>query len=125
MPGLWVAWRRGRLARRKGSPYLTDKLGTKFSTNRSLVSTRSNFGRRLILSELYLLGSFFLDIAQPRLLPADGPEDDAVIDAALFERLKDQLQCQICAGVYAKPQNVRTCLHKFCEECIDRYNKQM
>ena len=73
----------------------------------------------------FIAGSFFLEIAEPRVLGEDSNEGDQVVDAELFERLKDLIQCQICASIYRQPQCVRTCLHKFCEECIERYNKQM
>lgn len=60
-------------------------------------------------------------VAKPRFLTEP---DDSEITPELFHAIKDAtLLCQICATVYDKPHNVRACLHKFCEGCIDHYNR--
>lgn len=41
----------------------------------------------------------------------------------LFDKLKEGLLCPVCADIYKNPLNVRQCLHKFCLNCIEDYNR--
>jgi len=61
-------------------------------------------------------------VCQPRLLEE---EDDDEIDLALFTQLKDSLVCPVCFDILKDPLNVKMCLHKFCCNCIESYNRMM
>jgi hypothetical protein len=80
--------------------------------------------RKITISYASCADLNFLDIvAGPRKLEKP---DDTLISPDLFESIKDQtLLCQICATVYDDPHNVRQCLHKFCQGCIEHYNRYM
>ena len=41
----------------------------------------------------------------------------------VFETLKEGLLCSVCAEIYKDPFNVKNCLHKFCANCIEDYNR--
>lgn len=49
--------------------------------------------------------------------------ENNMIDVETFEKLKETLLCSVCADVYKDPMNVRQCLHKFCSQCIEDYNR--
>ena len=49
--------------------------------------------------------------------------ESQVITATYFDELKEGLLCSVCADVYMNPLNVRSCLHKFCSNCIEDYNR--
>lgn len=46
-----------------------------------------------------------------------------MLDPSSFERLKEYILCPVCYEVFIEPKNVRLCLHKFCQDCIENYNR--
>ena len=65
---------------------------------------------------------------KPRLMvESEDPECEASqeIDIELFRQIKEVLLCPVCFDVYKLPVNVRSCLHKYCANCIDLYNRKI
>lgn len=54
-----------------------------------------------------------------------GGDDDDYIDIELFNKIKEVLQCPVCFDIFKHPVNVKPCLHKFCTECIEVYNRKI
>eukprot|EP00347_Sterkiella_histriomuscorum_P017994 403347191 len=55
---------------------------------------------------------------------SDEDEEDH-INLELFNLIKDTLQCPVCFDIYQSPVIVKPCLHKFCNNCIDAYNRKI
>ena len=61
---------------------------------------------------------------KPRIL-VEGDGEGDYIDLALFQKIKEAaLLCPVCFDVFKHPVNVRQCLHKFCAQCIEDYNRK-
>jgi hypothetical protein len=60
---------------------------------------------------------------KPRLLEKGSTNESEYITMDLFDKLKEGLLCPVCAEIYKNPLNVRQCLHKFCLNCIEDYNR--
>ena len=37
--------------------------------------------------------------------------------------IKEVLSCCICMQIYESPVNIKSCLHKFCKYCIEKYTR--
>lgn len=57
-------------------------------------------------------------VCEPRTLEK---QDDEVVSADLFEKIKDTLLCPICGSVFVEPRIIKKCFHKFCKACIEHY----
>jgi uncharacterized protein (DUF2267 family) len=55
----------------------------------------------------------------------DQRQGDQYISMAVFKKLREQLSCGLCTEIYQNPQKVKQCLHQFCQNCIDVYNRQL
>ena len=64
----------------------------------------------------------FQIVCRPRVL-TDISEADAPLDLATFDLIKERLLCPICTDVFKNPYNVRQCGHKFCQTCIEDFNR--
>lgn len=60
----------------------------------------------------------------PRIL-LNEEQDNEEIDLECFQLIKEVLQCPICTDIVKDPLNVKNCLHKFCANCIENYNRTM
>jgi len=49
---------------------------------------------------------------------------DEILTKKIFDEIKKLITCPICLDIVKEPVNVKTCLHKFCSECIEKYNRQ-
>jgi len=52
-------------------------------------------------------------------------QDDEEIDFECFQQVKDVLHCPVCYDILKDPLNVKMCLHKFCANCIENYNRNV
>lgn len=52
-------------------------------------------------------------------------DEDDYISLDLFNQIKEVLLCLVCFDVYKHPVNVKPCLHKFCNNCIEAYNRKI
>ncbi|CDW83057.1 zinc finger (c3hc4 ring finger) [Stylonychia lemnae] len=77
------------------------------------------------LSEL----NYYQMACKPRLLvdtkDEDESDEDDYIDINLFHQIKEVLLCPVCFDVFKQPDNVRPCLHKYCHNCIELYNRKV
>ena len=60
----------------------------------------------------------------PRKL-ADDEANSEEIDYSVFQQIKENLHCPVCFDILKNPLNVKMCLHKFCGDCIENYNRTM
>jgi len=63
--------------------------------------------------------NFYEASCAPRLVYTDEEE----IDEETYEQLKNLLTCIFCKDILSQPVNVKSCLHKFCASCIEKYNR--
>ena len=66
---------------------------------------------------------YFQLVAEPRVLPEEDNDSDQVVEQPEKEQINimtfgDMFNCMICFGIMKEPVAVRSCLHKFCQECI-------
>jgi len=61
------------------------------------------------------------NVAKPRISPKiknielNGNQINLIIN--------EVLSCSICLQIYNQPVNIKTCLHKFCRNCIETYTR--
>ncbi|EOA40288.1 hypothetical protein CARUB_v10009016mg [Capsella rubella] len=57
--------------------------------------------------------------SQPSSGPGGEQSDSEYIDVDLAD-IRREVQCPICLGIIKKTRTVMECLHRFCQECIDK-----
>lgn len=89
------------------------------------VPTFNGLNRDTIVYKCYINLNYYQMACKPRLIEEE-EDDDEEIDLSLFYKLKEgALLCPVCYDVFKNPVNVKQCLHKFCSQCIEDYNRKV
>jgi len=64
--------------------------------------------------------SYYLMVAPARAKKGDDDGDNELISIKTF---KDLFCCSICFGVMKDPVAIRSCLHKFCQNCLEELHR--
>ena len=64
-----------------------------------------------------------LSYLQMLALPREKTETSEGEEKISIKFFKDIFSCTICYGILKEPVAVRTCLHKFCQNCLEELHK--
>jgi hypothetical protein len=105
----------------------TDEFGTKYSCH-YLVSKNeagsilyNGFPKAEILNPRMKGLNLYVRVSKPRFKLDQKDNERKGITRDAFDAFLELVKCPICLEVMQDPMNVKTCLHKFCGKCIERY----
>lgn len=112
---------------KEGNNLIKDDDGTMYACNYDVSKNEEDkqmfnkYTKAEILHPRFRGLNLYTRVNWPRFKHSESKEDKKKIPRESFQAILEIVKCPVCLEVMDDPVNVKACLHKFCNKCIEKY----